>query len=446
MLEEVAALGPEGEQPILATFHRKPDLRDRTGRKQTLPPVSVLNSGWPDPEDGPISREPGPPVHSDSDSGQLPEEDPTDTSAQDPAAPSMYPPLRDTSLSNWPGVWTLLQQLPPQDSDERYCLALGEEELAELRLFCAQRKQKALGQGVARLVPPELEGHTCEKCRQQLKPGEVGVFAAPEGEQCCWHRPCFACQACGQVLMHLIYFYHNGRLYCGRHHAELLWPRCPACDQLIFSQRYTEAEGRHWHENHFCCQDCAGPLAGGRYALPGGSPCCPSCFESRYSDAGLSPQRAPEEWAPPAAALTSPRTPHPRLGGLQLSPRSEGLPSLPGDSVGRRRRTRSLGAGTRRRGAKGRADRGGAPGPDRSGGSARAPGTAVAQVPRGSPDTPRGRGRPDASRDPEESAPCPTCSSSSDSEPEGFFLGRRLPRPRKIPEESDASGKRCSVC
>lgn len=59
--------------------------------------------------------------------------------------------------------------------------------------------------------------------------------------------------------------------------------------QLIFSRRCTEAEGWRWHENHFCCQDCAEPLGGGRYALPGGGPCCPSCFESRYSDAGSSP-------------------------------------------------------------------------------------------------------------------------------------------------------------
>ncbi|EHB10831.1 Prickle-like protein 4, partial [Heterocephalus glaber] len=344
----------------------------------------VLNAGWPNPEDSPISREPGPAVHSDGDSGQLPEEGPKDTSAGNPAAPSMDPPPWDTSLPpNWPGVWTLLQQLPPQDSDERYCLALGEEELAELRLFCAQRKQKALGQGVAHLVPPELEGHTCEKCRQQLKPGEVGVFAAPEGEQRCWHWPCFACQACGQVLMHLIYFYHDGRLYCGRHHAELLRPRCPACDQLIFSRRCTEAEGRRWHENHFCCLDCAGPLAGGSYTLPGGSPCCPSCFESRYPDTA----GAPEGQALPGAA-----------------------------------------------------------GSDRSRGSARAPESDVAQVPRSSPDTPRGRGGPDATQEPEESAPCPTCSSSSESEPEGFFLGRRLPGPRKIPGDGDASGKRCSVC
>ncbi|XP_037601221.1 prickle-like protein 4 isoform X4 [Cebus imitator] len=277
------------EQPILAAFHGKSDLRDRRGRKQPLPPMSVQNSGWPRQEDSPNPQEPGPPANSDSDSGYLPGGDPEDTSAQGPAVLGLGSLCLDTNQApSWTGLQTLLQQLPPQDIDEPYCLALGEEELAELRLFCARRKQEALGQGVARLLLPKLKGHTCEKCRELLKPGEYGVFAARAGEQRCWHQPCFACQACGQALVNLIYFYHDGQLYCGRHHAELLRPRCPACDQLIFSRHCTEAEGRHWHENHFCCQDCAGPLGGGRYALPGGSPCCPSCFENRYSDAGWS--------------------------------------------------------------------------------------------------------------------------------------------------------------
>nr|XP_038940417.1 prickle-like protein 4 isoform X2 [Rattus norvegicus] len=246
--------------------------------------MSVQNSDWSLQQDNPIFREPDPPVNTDSDSGHRPVQGYGDISVQAPTSSSLGPPCPDISqASNWPGFRTLLQQLPPQDSDERYCLALGEEELAQLRLFCAQRKQKSLGQGVARLLPPKLEGHTCEKCKKLLNPGEYGVFAARAGERCCWHRPCFACQACGQALTNLIYFYHDGHLYCGRHHAELLRPRCPACDQ-----RCTEAEGRHWHENHFCCQDCAEPLDGGRYALPGGSPCCPSCFARRYRSGGSS--------------------------------------------------------------------------------------------------------------------------------------------------------------
>ncbi|XP_070275490.1 prickle-like protein 4 [Myotis yumanensis] len=206
----------------------KAPLRPNMTVGETLPSVSVLNPGWPHRGEGLTAGDADPPANFDSGPGHLPEEDLAETSAQ-----------------------------------ERYCLALGEEELAELWLFCAQRRREAQGQGVVCLIPPKLQECTCEKA-------------------------CFACQACGQALMNRIYFDHDGHLYCGRHHAELLRLHCPACDQLIFSPRCTEAEGWRWHENHFCCQDCAGPLGGGRYAWPGGGPCCPTCFESRYSDAGWS--------------------------------------------------------------------------------------------------------------------------------------------------------------
>ncbi|XP_016834478.1 prickle-like protein 4 isoform X4 [Cricetulus griseus] len=289
---------------------------------------------------------------------------------------------------------------------EHYCLALGEDELAQLRLFCAQRKQKSLGQGVARLLPPKLEGHTCEKCKKLLNPGEYGVFAARAGEQSCWHRACFACQACGQALINLIYFYHDGHLYCGRHHAELLRPRCPACDQLIFSQRCTEAEGRRWHENHFCCQDCAGPLGAGPYALPGGSPCCPSCFENRYQSAGSNSEEAPEG--------------HASLGGTGPDPSVGWNRACSDDKIIFRDGLFSTVASSTL----------GPPSPASKG---------------------QDRDRPQTPGNPKEDSFCPTCSSSSESEPEGFFFGQRLPGPWKTPEnlqadDRDISRKHCTIC
>ncbi|XP_045150764.1 prickle-like protein 4 isoform X3 [Echinops telfairi] len=373
--------------------------------------MSVPNWRWPHTGEKPTLREPGPPGDSDSDSGRLPEKD---TSAQGPAVLSSEHPHRDPLPAvSQAALQALLQQLPPQDSDERYCLALGEEELAGLRHFCAQRRQEALGQGVARPLPPKLEGCTCEKCRQRLRTGEYGVFAARAGEQRCWHQRCFVCQACGQALINLIYFYHEGRLYCGRHHAELLRPRCPACDQLIFSGRCTEAEGQRWHKNHFCCQDCAQPLGGGRYALPGGGPCCPSCFESRYSDAGSSSAQALEGRAP--------------LGGTEPEERAEGrgcaLPSAGTNSPAALVAAASPSAETLR----GRL------------------------VPRPREEWPAGD-VVETPSDPKEDLPCPTCSSSSDSEPDGFFLGQRLPRPGEPPGGglpaggSGPSGKPCVIC
>lgn len=72
-------------------------------------------------------------------------------------------------------------------------------------------------------------------------------------------------------------------------------------------------------------------------------------------------------------------------------------------------------------------------------------------------ETPSGEsGRPerDAPRapgNPREDSPCPTCSSSSESEPEGFFFGQRLPGPWETPGHLRAgdggmSRKHCTVC
>ncbi|KAJ2948754.1 hypothetical protein O0L34_g8014 [Tuta absoluta] len=59
----------------------------------------------------------------------------------------------------------LLQQLPPQDNEVRYCHALSDEERKELRLFSAQRKREALGRGQARQLhapaPCERVSRSC---------------------------------------------------------------------------------------------------------------------------------------------------------------------------------------------------------------------------------------------------------------------------------------------
>lgn len=47
-----------------------------------------------------------------------------------------------------------------------------------------------------------------------------------------WHPACFVCCRCDELLVDLIYFYKDGLVYCGRHHAEELKPRCTACDEV----------------------------------------------------------------------------------------------------------------------------------------------------------------------------------------------------------------------
>lgn len=44
-------------------------------------------------------------------------------------------------------------QLPPQDSDTKYCRALSEDEKNELRIFNEQQRHNAFGRGIAKQLP-----------------------------------------------------------------------------------------------------------------------------------------------------------------------------------------------------------------------------------------------------------------------------------------------------
>ncbi|XP_072928418.1 prickle-like protein 2b isoform X2 [Hemitrygon akajei] len=166
----------------------------------------------------------------------------------------------------------------------RYCNSLDEEEKKELRLFSSQRKRESLGRGTVRPFPITMTGAICEQCGGQISGGDIAVFASRAGHGICWHPRCFVCATCNELLVDLIYFYQNGKIYCGRHHAERLKPRCAACDEIIFADECTEAESRHWHMKHFCCFECETALGGQRYIMKEGRPYCCNCFESLYAE------------------------------------------------------------------------------------------------------------------------------------------------------------------
>ncbi|KAK1799543.1 hypothetical protein P4O66_000424 [Electrophorus voltai] len=181
-------------------------------------------------------------------------------------------------------VKQLLHQLPPHDNEVRYCNSLDDEEKRELKLFSNLRKRENLGRGNVRPFPVTMTGAICEQCGGQISGGDIAVFASRAGHGVCWHPQCFVCSVCDELLVDLIYFYQDGKIFCGRHHAERLKPRCSACDEIIFADECTEAEGRHWHMKHFCCFECETVLGGQRYIMKEGRPYCCVCFESLYAE------------------------------------------------------------------------------------------------------------------------------------------------------------------
>ena len=55
-------------------------------------------------------------------------------------------------------------------------------------------------------------------------------------EQNNFHSACFRCSVCDELLVDLVYCMKNNTLYCVRHYAETIKPRCLGCDEV--SQQY----------------------------------------------------------------------------------------------------------------------------------------------------------------------------------------------------------------
>lgn len=177
----------------------------------------------------------------------------------------------------------MMYQLPIHDHDPEYCDSLTEAEKASMRQFCEDRNQNALGVGDVREKTNPVSKWTCYRCGGNISLGEIAVFASRAGENKCWHPGCFVCTICNNLLVDLIYFFKEGAIYCGRHYAELYKPRCAACDELIFSREYTQAEEQNWHRKHFCCYECDLDLGGLLYVARDGHPHCMQCYNRLYA-------------------------------------------------------------------------------------------------------------------------------------------------------------------
>ncbi|XP_042352703.1 testin [Plectropomus leopardus] len=141
----------------------------------------------------------------------------------------------------------------------------------------------AMGVPGAQLAGLQQQNFSCSHCQQPMRLGEPAVYAERAGYDKMWHPACFVCCTCNELLVDMIYFWKKGKLYCGRHYGDSEKPRCGGCDELIFSNEYTQAEGQNWHLKHFCCFDCDCILAGETYVMENDKPVCQPCYMKSYA-------------------------------------------------------------------------------------------------------------------------------------------------------------------
>ncbi|KAI1726419.1 PET domain-containing protein [Ditylenchus destructor] len=195
------------------------------------------------------------------------------------ALPQNKVPFVNSAGEQW-RLQQLERQLPPQDCDPRYCQQLNTSEEGELNAFEKARKEQCLGRGLIQHLPiyPDNRKLYCHECKVPINADDLVISAPERFENTFWHPKCFVCVECKELLVDLIFFKHDQNVFCGRHHAEQIKPRCSACDELIFSEECTEAEGRVWHMRHFMCWKCSCQLGGQRYIMSGETPYCLQCY------------------------------------------------------------------------------------------------------------------------------------------------------------------------
>lgn len=72
----------------------------------------------------------------------------------------------------------------------------------------------------------------CAQCEGKILTGELVISATKFMENIVWHPNCFACTTCHELLVDLTYCVFEDRIYCERHYAELMKPRCSGCDEV----------------------------------------------------------------------------------------------------------------------------------------------------------------------------------------------------------------------
>ncbi|KAM9377279.1 testin [Pholidichthys leucotaenia] len=141
----------------------------------------------------------------------------------------------------------------------------------------------AMGVPGAQQTGLSQQNFSCHHCQKPMRQGEPAVYAERAGYDKLWHPACFVCCTCNELLVDMIYFWKKGKMYCGRHYGDSEKPRCAGCDELIFSNEYTLAEGQNWHLKHFCCFDCDCILAGETYVMENDKPVCKPCYMKNYA-------------------------------------------------------------------------------------------------------------------------------------------------------------------
>ncbi|XP_054988150.1 four and a half LIM domains protein 1-like [Sorex araneus] len=121
-----------------------------------------------------------------------------------------------------------------------------------------------------------LDSNTlCRGCLQLIKTGEESV----EYNGIVWHKDCFTCSNCHQVIGIGSFFPRGNEYYCVSCHEAKFAKHCTKCGKAITNGGVTYQD-QPWHSECFVCAHCFKELAGERFTTVEDRYYCVDCYKN----------------------------------------------------------------------------------------------------------------------------------------------------------------------
>ncbi|EGW09341.1 four and a half LIM domains protein 1 [Cricetulus griseus] len=99
-----------------------------------------------------------------------------------------------------------------------------------------------------------------------------------------WHKACFLCSKCQQPLVSETFVTSDGKALCDSCATKEATPKCKGCNEhIVVGDQNVEYKGDVWHKNCFVCSNCKEVIGTESFFPRDEGFFCVSCHEAKFS-------------------------------------------------------------------------------------------------------------------------------------------------------------------
>nr|XP_042119245.1 four and a half LIM domains protein 1-like [Peromyscus maniculatus bairdii]XP_042119246.1 four and a half LIM domains protein 1-like [Peromyscus maniculatus bairdii] len=122
--------------------------------------------------------------------------------------------------------------------------------------------------------------NTCEQCRKPISADSKEVHYKNRY----WHNTCFICNKCHQPLASETFVTWNDKILCNNCATHVAIPKCKGCQKdIVAGDENVEYKGTIWHKNCFTCNNCKQIIGTQSFFPVEQEFYCVACHEAKFA-------------------------------------------------------------------------------------------------------------------------------------------------------------------